>query len=58
MWLVGTAKQYPMNAMHELAKMASAKVLVVNLRCPYQANVMKTFYSMSRIAGATKGVRV
>jgi len=40
--LAGTAKQYSMNAMPQLATITSHSGRSVNFRCPDQAKVMKT----------------
>jgi hypothetical protein len=49
--LAGTAKQYSTKAMPQLATTTSHSGLSVNFKCPYQANVMKTFEISSRTMG-------
>src|SRR3954452_12143518 len=51
MRLAGTAKQYSISAMPQLARMTSHSGRSVNLRWPYQANVMKTFEATRRSGG-------
>jgi hypothetical protein len=42
--------------MHQLTRMASQSGRSVNLRCPYQANVMKTFDMRSKMMGSAREV--
>src|SRR5664279_57175 len=53
--LAGTAKQYSKKAMPQLARITSHSGRSVNLRCPYQANVMKTLEHRSSAMGAMDG---
>ena len=56
MRLAGTAKQYSMKAMPQLARIASTMGEDLYLRCPYQANVMKTLEAKSIRIGVTAGL--
>lgn len=38
----GTWRQYSKNAIPQLTMIANSKFELVNFRCPYQANVIKT----------------
>src|SRR5690554_6648313 len=53
MRLAGTASQYSKNAMPQLISTTTQSVAPGNLRCPYQAKVMKTFEATSSRTGAT-----
>ncbi|SHT59960.1 Uncharacterised protein [Mycobacteroides abscessus subsp. abscessus] len=48
----GTARQYSKNAMSQLTSTTTHSGWSLNLRCPYQANVMKMFEQMSSTGGS------
>src|SRR5665213_1450983 len=48
MRFAGTCRQYSKNAMPQLMRMTFHSGTDLNLRCPYQAKVMKMFEPMSR----------
>src|SRR5512138_1664603 len=58
MRFAGTAKQYSMKAIPQLARITISSGAVLNLRCPYQANVMKTLDAISSRIGATEGEKI
>src|ERR1700730_1717875 len=53
--LAGTPSQYSKNAMPQLTMMTSGSETSLNLRWPYQANVMKTLEANSIRTGRTDG---
>ncbi|MDT4877020.1 hypothetical protein FQZ97_1125110 [compost metagenome] len=53
MRLAGTASQYSKNAMPQLIITTTHSDAAGNLRCPYQAKVMKTFEAINSPIGAS-----
>jgi hypothetical protein len=52
--LAGTARQYSMKAIDQLTVTTTQSGRSVNLRCPYQATVMKTLDIKSKAMGRRK----
>src|SRR5690606_8245106 len=56
MRLAGTARQYSMKAIAQLMAITANSEECGNFRCPYQANVMKTFEDTSSRIGRIWGL--